>query len=137
VRHPCLLCQEEARAKEEGEARALAEAEHARQQSHRREKLEAHLAGLGELRGMPQLKWIRDRVLELAKDANLVVLEGYGFAPGRGNAARELGELGGVIRFALYEAKLRYVDVPPASCRRTSPRRAARPRSPPLPAPRT
>lgn len=72
------------------------------------------------VRGVQRLAWIRDAILERAADAALIVIEGYGFAPGRGNAARELGELGGVVRLALYEAGHGYVEVSPASLKKYS-----------------
>jgi Holliday junction resolvasome RuvABC endonuclease subunit len=66
-------------------------------------------------RGIPRLRWIRDAVLERAAGAALVVLEGYSFAS-RGRAIISLGELGGVVRCALADAGIAWVDVPP-SCR--------------------
>ncbi len=62
--------------------------------------------------GMPRLAWIRDRVLELADVADLVVLEGYAY--GRIQRAHPMGELGGVVRLALYDRRLLFVDIPPA-----------------------
>ncbi len=64
--------------------------------------------------GIARLRWIRDAVLERAVDS-VVILEGYSFAS-RGQAIVSLGELGGVIRVALTDASIEYVDVPPA-CR--------------------
>ena len=71
-------------------------------------------------RGVERLIRIRDEVVRIcrAERAECVVVEGYGFAPGRGHAAREMGELGGVIRVALHEAGFQYVDVPPATLKR-------------------
>ncbi len=66
------------------------------------------------LQGVERLRWIRDYVLQLSEGMAVVVLEGYSF--GSGNRAHALGELGGVIRLALYEAKLPTVIIPP-SCR--------------------
>lgn len=78
--------------------------------------------------GPERLAWIRDAVLDrcrvhlyrggYAPDstdpdvADLVVLEGYAY--GRPNQAHQIGELGGVIRVALWEARVPYVEVPPA-----------------------
>lgn len=64
-------------------------------------------------RGLDRLRWIRDQVLDAAAGADLVALEGYAFA--RANQAHQLGELGGVVRLALYERRVVVVDVPPAS----------------------
>lgn len=44
---------------------------------------------------------------------DLVVLEGYSYASG--NKAHDVGELGGVVRVALYEAGIRYEVVSPSS----------------------
>lgn len=66
--------------------------------------------------GMPRLATIRDAVLETARDAHLVAIEGYAF--GRPNQAAHLGELGGVVRLALHEAGISYVDIPPASAKK-------------------
>lgn len=63
-------------------------------------------------RGMRRLMRIRNVVLQNSIGADLVVLEGYAFA--RPNQAHQLGELGGVVRLALYENDVGYVDIPPA-----------------------
>lgn len=69
------------------------------------------------LRGMPRLEHIRSRVLELARRADLVVVEGYSFGA-KGRAVVSLGELGGVVRLALHSAGVRYVEVPPATLKK-------------------
>jgi crossover junction endodeoxyribonuclease RuvC len=66
--------------------------------------------------GVKRLRWIRDQVLELARGADLVVIEGYAFA--RPNQAHQIGELGGVIRLALSDAGLRWVEIAPASLKK-------------------
>lgn len=63
-------------------------------------------------RGEERLQSIRNRVLELARGADVVLVEGYAF--GRANQAHQMGELGGVVRLALYEAGLPFVEVPPS-----------------------
>lgn len=63
--------------------------------------------------GLERLQWIRDNVLRLAADAALVIVEGYSF--GSGNRAHHLGELGGIVRLAVYEAKHALVVIPPHS----------------------
>lgn len=84
-------------------------------------------AGWGEtviaskLRGMPRLAEIRREVMGRCDGgpgmaADLVVLEGYAF--GRPNQAAHLGELGGVIRLALHDAGIPYVDVPPSNVKK-------------------
>ena len=70
------------------------------------------------LRGCERLSWIRDNVLTYLTPApDLVVIEGYSFSS-RNSHAHALGELGGVIRLALHEAGIAYVDVPPSSLKK-------------------
>lgn len=62
--------------------------------------------------GPARLAWIRNAVLELVADADLVLLEGYAwFAEGR--AAVSLGELGGVLRLMLHEIGVPYIEIDP------------------------
>ncbi len=69
--------------------------------------------------GVERLIEVRDAVLwECHGPANgatldLVLLEGYSY--GSPNAAHPVGELGGVVRVALYEAAIHFEVVPPAS----------------------
>lgn len=65
-----------------------------------------------KLRGTPRLLWIREAVLDELGRCDLVVLEGYSFGS-KGSAIFQTGELGGVIRLALYERGIRYVEVSP------------------------
>lgn len=64
-------------------------------------------------RGIARLRWLRGAILDRAGDVN--VLEGYSFAS-KGRAIISLGELGGVVRVALTDAGVQWVDVPP-TCR--------------------
>ena len=74
-------------------------------------------------RGPQRLVWIRDQVLERVATADLVLMEGYGYdAGGRrgkkgekvgGSHSHALGELGGVLKTAMYENGIRYVVVIP------------------------
>lgn len=67
-------------------------------------------------RGMARLAWVREEVLVLAEGADLVAIEGYSFGSrGRQHAT---GELGGVIRLALWERDIPVVDVPPSSLKK-------------------
>ena len=68
------------------------------------------------LKGIARLHEIRRRVLEIATGTDLVVIEGYAFA--RANQAHQLGELGGVIRLALWDARIPYVEIPPATLKK-------------------
>ncbi len=72
-------------------------------------------------RGMERLAHIRDQVLSvLIPDVeHLFVIEGYSMGTARQSShAHGLGELGGVIRLALWEAGVGYLDCPPACLKR-------------------
>lgn len=71
----------------------------------------------GHDRGMRRIAWIRDRVLQHADGADLVVLEGYSYGS-KGSAVINLGELGGVVRLALFERRIPYVEVAPGTLKR-------------------
>jgi Holliday junction resolvasome RuvABC endonuclease subunit len=79
-------------------------------------------------KGVDRLRELRAAILCLCGDpmylshphhdpADLVVIEGYSFSS-RNSHAHGLGELGGVIRLALADARIPYVDVPPASLKK-------------------
>lgn len=82
----------------------------------------------GDRRGCERLAWIRDQVMRRASPpdipwdampvppADLVVVEGYSYASA--NQAHQVGELGGVIRVALHEAGIPFVDVAPAALKK-------------------
>jgi Holliday junction resolvasome RuvABC endonuclease subunit len=79
------------------------------------ESVKTHLAG------MARLKHIRDEVLAACgARTRLAVVEGYSMGGQRGSAGngQRLGELGGVVRLALYELGVHVVDVPPASLKK-------------------
>jgi len=67
-------------------------------------------------RGMTRLAWIRGQVLNLCEiaRADVVLVEGYSFAS-HASHAHELGELGGAIRIALYDAGIPVCEIPPAN----------------------
>lgn len=69
------------------------------------------------LKGVPRLSWISkvicDRLEEVANPA--VCIEGYSFGS-RNSQSHAIGELGGVIRLALWERNIPWVDIPP-TCR--------------------
>jgi Holliday junction resolvasome RuvABC endonuclease subunit len=92
----------------------------------------ADAAGAGVLRppkdhdrGMKRLVWIRDQVLEFAANteqlhvgsasADLVVIEGYAFGAKNQAGVHAIGELGGIVRVALFEFGVPVVEIPPAS----------------------
>lgn len=64
-------------------------------------------------RGMPRLAWFRARIVQLVRAATpeLIFIEGYGF--GAKGHAHSLGELGGVIKLALYDCGVPVELVPP------------------------
>jgi crossover junction endodeoxyribonuclease RuvC len=65
------------------------------------------------LRGMARVTWILDRIDALTEHADITVVEGYAFGA-KGSAVFDIAELGGVVRFHLYDHKRAYCDVPPA-----------------------
>lgn len=71
------------------------------------------------LAGMARLAAFRNALLAACEGADLVVVEGYSFGTkGQASRAHSLGELGGVVRLALFEARIPYADCPPASLKR-------------------
>lgn len=62
------------------------------------------------LDGVERLVWIRDEVPYMLEDS-IVVLEGYAY--GAKHQAHQIGELGGVLRVALYEQGVPTYIVPP------------------------
>jgi crossover junction endodeoxyribonuclease RuvC len=68
-----------------------------------------------KLRGCERLVHLRDDVLELldAYDVDLVVIEGYSY--NSRNGGERIGELGGVIRVALHERDVPFIEVAPAA----------------------
>jgi Holliday junction resolvasome RuvABC endonuclease subunit len=65
--------------------------------------------------GVPRLADISQAILDIVRSlpAELVVIEGYSYASA--NVAHQLGELGGVVRLALWSHAVPYVVVQPAS----------------------
>lgn len=80
------------------------------------EKYTAPSSGVIEpakLRGTERLRHIRDMVLDIASGADVVALEGLAFGA-KGSAILDLAGLAAVVRVALAEAEIAYVDVPPS-----------------------
>ena len=71
----------------------------------------------GRARGLPRVSWIRDAVLALAAGAEVVAVEGLAFGA-RGQAMLDLAGLGWVVRLALAEAGVRFVDIPPSTLKK-------------------
>lgn len=67
--------------------------------------------------GMARLAWLREMLLSHLADLSspVVCVEGYSFGS-RNSQAHAAGELGGVVRLALWDAEIPFVDVPP-TCR--------------------
>lgn len=91
----------------------------------------ATASGTGVLRvaagGMHRLAALRDEILDvcgasdtsLADRADLVVIEGYSMGTARQQShAHALGELGGVVRLALFEEAIPFADVAPAALKK-------------------
>ncbi len=73
-------------------------------------------------RGVARLIELRDRIVRLCDagpfgHVDLVMIEGYSYGS-KNSHAHALGELGGIIRVALTEAGIRYVDVPPSNLKK-------------------
>jgi crossover junction endodeoxyribonuclease RuvC len=77
---------------------------------------EGSFAYQAKTKGMERLADIRDGVMLVVAAQNdpIVVVEGYSFSS-RNSQSHALGELGGVVRLALYEAGVSYIYVPPTS----------------------
>lgn len=71
----------------------------------------------GKTSGWPRVQWVVDRVHQITEHADLTVIENYAFGA-KGSALTGLHELGGIVRFALWEDGRRYVDIPPTSLKK-------------------
>jgi Holliday junction resolvasome RuvABC endonuclease subunit len=72
-----------------------------------------------KLRGPARLAAMRDAILRVCdKPDTVVVVEGYAMGTGRQAGSYAIGELGGVVRLALHEAGVPYVEVPPAALKK-------------------
>jgi len=69
-----------------------------------------------EMRGMQRILFIKKRILQKLEQFKVseVILEGYSFGS-KGRSIVSLGELGGVIRVALFENNYKYIDCSPNS----------------------
>lgn len=69
--------------------------------------------------GMERLAWFREQVtgLVLAERPEVVVVEGYSFGS-HDAGSRAIGELGGVVRLALWDLVACHVDVAPKSLKK-------------------
>jgi crossover junction endodeoxyribonuclease RuvC len=62
-------------------------------------------------KGLDRLRLLRDHVVGFCLPASLVAIEGYAY--GAKFNRESMGELGGILRLALYEAGIDFIDVPP------------------------
>lgn len=67
--------------------------------------------------GMRRISWIRGMIACEVTGADLVVIEGFSFGS-QGNSFLDLAQLGGVIRFALFDAGIPFVDIAPATLKK-------------------
>lgn len=69
-----------------------------------------------KMRGMLRLAYIKNRIVQKLKQYKVskVMVEGYSFGS-KGASVVSLGELGGVVRLALYENGYTYIDCSPSS----------------------
>lgn len=67
--------------------------------------------------GPARLYAIREYVHAFAKQADVIVIEGYSFSS-KGTGIYQVAEVGGVLRLMLWELCVPYVEVPPASLKR-------------------
>lgn len=71
-------------------------------------------------KGVTRLKWFYLKMQELVVlfRPDIIVLEGYAYGVARGNSAISMGELGGIVRFALAEMDAAPVVIPPAKLKK-------------------
>jgi Holliday junction resolvasome RuvABC endonuclease subunit len=70
--------------------------------------------------GPKRIEWIRATIMDLVPaEIELAVIEWYSFGA-RGSHVREIAELGGVVRNALWRARVPYLDVPPSTLKKAA-----------------
>ena len=72
-----------------------------------------------ELRGAERLSWLRDEVLALEHEhrVELFAIEGFAFGV-KSSRSHEIGGAGWIVRVALWDAGIPWVDVPPSSLKK-------------------
>lgn len=68
-------------------------------------------------KGMERLYFIVNEVRRLAEDASIAVIEGYSYGS-QGRAVVSMGELGGVVRLALWAQGVPVVEVAPGTLKK-------------------
>ena len=66
--------------------------------------------------GAQRLLWFYEKITQVIVHADLVVVEGYAYS--QGNAMAKMGELGGVVRMAIYESGVPWGDVAPTTLKK-------------------
>jgi len=69
-------------------------------------------------KGVERLHLISSKLLDFAQnspDEPIFIIEGYSFSS-RNSQAHSIGELGGVVRYRLWDKGIKFIDVPP-TCR--------------------
>lgn len=71
-----------------------------------------------KIRGVQRLSWFRKNLISEVEEfaPQLVVIEGYAYA--KGNSAHQIGELGGVLRLALLDLGVSYIEVAPSKLKK-------------------
>lgn len=64
--------------------------------------------------GMERLAWFRAAIVERVELVDVVAVEGYAMGSKRQSHSYATGELGGVIRLALHDSGVTFVEIPPA-----------------------
>lgn len=70
----------------------------------------------GNLKGMNRLALLSELIPTLVGSPSLVVIEGYSFASAHNLPV--LGELGGIVKLALYKAGIPFIIVPPSTLKK-------------------
>lgn len=69
------------------------------------------------IKGFSRINLILSIIKEVIKEnqnlIKLVIIEGYSFGSNRSRSVFDLGELGGIIKYFLYEKEISFVEVPP------------------------
>jgi len=69
------------------------------------------------LKGWDRIAEITQQVFAMTFGMDVVAIEGYAFGA-KGQAIYQIGELGGIIRFWLYQHSITTVEVPPATLKK-------------------
>lgn len=69
------------------------------------------------IKGFSRINYILSIIKEVINEhqglVKLVIIEGYSFGSNRSRSVFDLGELGGIIKYYLYEKEISFVEVPP------------------------